>query len=342
MVPGAALARQLIGLGARVIKIEDPSGGDPMRHMPPLVGGIGAGFAAYYAGAESLTLNLKDPEGARHLLSMVERADVLVESFRPGTMAAWDLAIEDLLERNSRLIVCSLPGFASQGPQAAQVGHDMNFTAATGLLDALGRAPGGVLPRVQIADVTCGLLACSAVLAALYSRERTGRGQHVEQTLLSGAGAFMTWLYADRRAGSAGVPDSMLSGRCPAYAVYACADGLELAVGAIEPKFWKRFLDIAGLPELAPVGLDTGEAGRQALATLAGRLASQPRAYWLERIAGTDLPVTPVHSADDALAHLEFSPELAVGSWSPCAEARAPELGQDTRRILDELSAPPG
>src|SRR5690606_29496324 len=187
MLPGAVLARNLIDLGARLIKIEDPRGGDPMRHTPPLVGGIGVGFCVYYRGAESLRLDLRTPEGLARLRRLLARADVLLESFRPGTLAGWGLSFDEIEREFPRLVSCSLPAYADDDRRVA---HDLNLTGLTGLL---GQLPGSRLsygggediPRVLMADVITGLLATSSVLAALLGRASTGIGVRIQQPLLS-------------------------------------------------------------------------------------------------------------------------------------------------------------
>ena len=391
MVPGGVLARILIGLGARWIKVEDPAGGDPLRSLEPRVEGTGAGFAAYFGGAESVALDLRTPGGVERVRQLARHADVLVESFRPGVLEAWGLAPDAMLEDNRRLILCSLPGFArlesSERSQAGDlvqaaggrthdsrahrtVGHDLDFTAISGLLGALGALPqpgtgesreGAWLPAVQLADVTAGIMASSAILAALLERSRTGRGRRVEQPLLSGAMAFMTWLFADAearpvaagepspgpgatlRGEPSGTPTGLLAGRCPAYNVYRCADGLQLAVAAVEPKFWQRFVTLVGLLELAPLGLELGAAGIRARRILADRLAQAPRAHWLALAAGQDLPVSAVNSVEGALADPAIDPAscLAIGPWQRPPQSRCPALGADTERILAEFSASP-
>ncbi len=154
MLPGAVTARLLLDLGARVVKIEEPGAGDPLRAAPPLVGGVGAGFCALYRGAESVALDLRDPADAAAVRKLARSADVLLESFRPGTLERWDLGPRRLLERNPALVVCALSAFGAEPSLATRVGHDLNFLALSGLLDLLGsEAP----PPVQIADVVTGL-----------------------------------------------------------------------------------------------------------------------------------------------------------------------------------------
>lgn len=349
MLPGAVLVRNLVDLGARVIKIEDPHAGDPMRITPPLVRGTGVGFLAFFRGVESVTLDLKTPAGAATLRKMARHADVLVESFRPGTLDRWDLGYERLAAQNPGLVVVSLSSFGSEGPDAGRIGHDLNFTAVTGFLSEL---PPGDLPRVQVADVSAGLLAVSSTLAALLLKHRSGRGLHVEQPLVAGPLPFLTWSFAEVGAGGGGVLDGILAGRCPAYRTYGCADGARVALGAIEPKFWEALCEMAGIPEHASDGLDTGEAGADAAAHLAGAFASRSRADWMELARALGIPLTPVNdlatARDELAARMERTSLPGGGVMAtPAAflglpglkrpHAPAPALGADTGRVLHEL-----
>lgn len=295
MLPGAVLARQLLDLGARVLKVEEPESGDPLRHVPPLAGGVGAAWASLLRGAESLALDLREPADAAVVRRLARRADVVVESFRPGTLAAWGLGEERLRASNPGLVWCSLSAFGPASP--GRIGHDLNFTALTGALEELG---GGV-PGLQLADVGAALLAMTAVLAALLERRRSGRGARLDQPLVSGPLPFVAWAWADAGAGGGGVGDVLLGGRVPAYRTYQCADGRLLAVGALEPKLWLELVAMLELPEVAGAGLESGGEGLRAAAAVAGRFATRPRAEWLEEAAARGLPVTAVHRPAEAL-----------------------------------------
>ncbi len=352
MLPGAVLARQLIDLGARLVKVEDPDGGDPMRQLPPLAGGIGAGFASLLRGAESIALDLTAPADASLLRRLVLRADVVVDSFRPGTLEGWGLDRDELTAAAPRLVWCSLPSYGREPEVSSRVAHDLNLTALTGLLSAAGIA--GV-PAVQVADVGTGLLAASAILAALLQRERSGRGAVLDQPLITGPLPFVTWGIADAAAGPDSVLDTVLAGRTPAYRRYRCGDGLEVAVGCIEPKFWTALVRRMGLPDLAGDGLDAGEAGRRATVDMARVFATRPRQEWLDLAAADGLPLSPVHdlataTADPVLAGagvLESTPTpdggtlTGIGPLHPSLgrtpRRPAPLLGQDTARLLAEL-----
>jgi len=345
MLPGAVLARQLLELGARLIKIEDPGGGDPLRGAPPLVDGIGAGFEEFYRGAESLSLDLREPRDAVRLRKLVRGADVLVESFRPGSMESWGIGPDRLVASNPSLVLCMLSGFGTRGPSAERVGHDINFLAVTGLLDLLS---GENLPRVQIADVNAGLLACSAILAALLTRARSGRGTVIDQPLTSGALPLLAWPLADADAGGGGLtdPDSLLTGGCAAYGIYTCRDSLKLAVGAVEPKFWvelMRMLDLAGLDDH---GLDTGDDGREAARKVQDRFATCARRHWLDEAARRRLPVTAVHPLKQAACEAALTESGLVvqgrcGAFMPSVGHRpgspVPRPGEQNSALIKEF-----
>lgn len=346
MLPGAVLARMLIDLGARVIKIEEPNIGDPMRLAPPLADGTGAGFRAFYRGAESVVLDLKKSEGAEVLRGLASRADVLVESFRPGTMARWGLSAEALQTMNPALTICSLSGFGADGG----VGHDLNLQAFSGLLAAL---PGEGIPGIQIADVTTGILAGSSILAALLLRVRTGRGSRLDQPLASAPLPFLTWAWANASQGGSGVLEHVLAGESPSYQVYRCADGERIALGAIEPKFWQTLVELLEVPELASSGMKTGARGKEAIDILAKRFARHPRAHWLALATQRDLPLSAVNDLASArqeayyqartertpLAdgeHLEV-PGPYLEGWPRQLLSPAPVLGAHTEAVLGEF-----
>jgi crotonobetainyl-CoA:carnitine CoA-transferase CaiB-like acyl-CoA transferase len=348
MLPGAVLARMLLDLGARVIKIEDPRTGDLMRYTPPLVDGVGVGFCVYMRGAESVALDLRSEAGAAALRALAATADVLVESFRPGTLDRWGIGLDSLRAANPRLVTASLPGFA----HGDAVGHDLNFVALSGLLD---RLQGETIPAVQLADCTAGSLASSAILAALLRRERAGVGGHVTQPLAQGPLQFMTWAWAEHSVGGEPMSQRLLGGSIPSYRTYTCADGLDLAVGCLEPKFWITLCQALELPELAAVGLDSSDAGAAAAAKTAARFAEQPRAAWLAKLAPLNLPVSAVHDVASATAEpiydasglVEATPTPSGGSFRApgptlpslgrTPKTPAPALGQHTREILAEV-----
>lgn len=354
MLPGAVLARMLLDLGARLIKIEDPATGDPLRHAPPDAGGSSAGFAVFLRGAESVCLDLGRPEGAARLRALARHADVLIESFRPGTMARWGLGSDRLRALNPGLVVCSLSGFGQRGETARWVGHDLNVTAASGLLALLPLARG--IPRIQLADVPTGVLACSAVLAALLRRARTGAGAIIDQPLATGPLSLLTWVLADQAAGGGGLNDRVLAGDCPCYRTYECQDGVTIAVGALEPKFWVALCELLERPDLAGLGLDTGDAGARAAAEVATAIGARPSGAWVALGLERGLPITVVARPEATLAPGGFLEATGLGEATPLADGRsiatagpflpslgrtperpAPRLGEHTDAVLAEF-----
>ncbi len=340
MLPSAVLARQLLDLGARLIKVEDPNGGDPMRQVQPLVGGMGAAFAALYPGAESVALDLRGAAGARRLRALVEGADVLVETFRPGTMEKWGLGSEVLCKINPRLIYCSMSSWGKGATGSKKIGHDLNFVAATGALDLINTTE---VPALQMADVGASLLASSAILAALFRRERTGQGAVIDQPLVSGTVPMLAWAWADRAAGG-GVLGTLLAGRWACYRRYHCGDGLEITVSAIEPKFWIGFLSLLDLEELALAGMDAGEEGMAAVGRIGKALSARPRAEWLVQFKAAGLPVSPVLDLDQARedgrlheAGLAGEVKTADGGTLPALGPFIPSLGRTPDRAAPGL-----
>jgi len=348
LLPGGVLARQLIDLGARLIKIEESGTGDPMRMVPPLVGGVGIGFATLLRGAESVCFDLTSDEDQERLRRLAAKADVLVESFRPGTMAGWGLGYDEIAANNPRLVWCSLSSFGRAEAVRHRLAHDLNLIALTGALSAMGPEQ----PRLQLADVGAGMLAVSSILAALLRRERTGRGGRVDQPLVTGSLPFMTWRWAEAAAGREQVVDLLLGGACPCYRTYGCAGGELMAVSALEPKFWLGFVALLGLDDLAGSGFAMGEEAEAVAGRIHDVVARHPREHWLALAEENGLPLSALHTADEAGRDRVFADAglvealpipggdsiEGVGPWMPAVgrtpDRPAPTLGEDTDAVL--------
>lgn len=361
MLPGAVLVRSLIDLGARVIKVEDPEGGDPMRSTPPIIDGLGVGFHTFFHGVESVTFDLRDPASQETVLKLSRHADVFVESFRPGTLEGWNLGLEKLRAVNPGLITVSLSSYGPSEPWARHVGHDLNFTAGAGLLGQLGSEgvpPGGV-PPIQFADVAAGLLSVSSILGALLVRQKSGRGLHIDQPLAASVLPFVAWNLAEASAKGSPFMARVLAGESPCYRRYRCAEGTEIALGALEPKFWSRFVDLLGLPELAGDGLLVGEAGKPAFLRVEEKLSKEPASHWVALGEREGLPIASVRSLEEVLTTPYFREtgrlrEVPTGGAarleapacfvSPFrrAPARAPALGENQASVLSEFGLTEG
>jgi len=355
MLPGAVLARHLIDLGARLIKVEEPGTGDPMRMVPPQIEGIGVGFATFFRGAESVVLDLREAEDAKRVLRLATHADVLVESFRPGTLEKWGLGWDDLHAKNRRLVWCSLSSFGSNPEVRDLVAHDLNLSAMAGILDLVG----GRVPRLQLADITSGLLAGSAILAGLLARERDGAGRRLEQPLAAGPLPFLSWSWAEQAVGGGGALDTLLGGVCPCYRIYHCGDGKSLSLAALEPKFWSAFVELIGAKELETSAFALAEDGARTVAAVERALAALPRDRWLQFAEERGLPMGPVRGYDEAAADpifasaglIEQTPmpdgttAAGVGPWNPTLgqtpERPAPKVGEHTETVLSEFGVLP-
>jgi crotonobetainyl-CoA:carnitine CoA-transferase CaiB-like acyl-CoA transferase len=354
MLPGAILARLLLDLGARVIKVEEPGSGDPLRTVPPHVDGIGAAFSTLLQGAQSVCLDLRTPPDVDHAAALARHADVLVESFRPGVLDGWNLGWDRLHSINPDLVLCSLPSFGNAPAVRDLVAHDLNLQGMTGVLHLLGSE--STVPAVQVADVGTGLLAATAILGALVARGRGGGGRHVVQPLASGVMPFVAWPWAEHAAGMPGMMTALLGGASPCYRVYRCGDGKPVAVAAVEPKFWIELLAVLGLPELADRAHANAPDSEAAAALVETAFGERPRREWLEIAARRGLPLSAVNDLEAArhdpvlveAGLVQSTPtesgemESTAGPFVPAGgrkeHAPAPRLGEHTEAILDELA----
>jgi alpha-methylacyl-CoA racemase len=351
LLPGPFATMILAGLGAEIIKVEDLDGGDYLRWMPPLDAGTSVMFTALNRGKRSLRLDLKSARGRDLFLDLATRADVILESFRPGVMDRLGLSTASLHQRNPRLVVCSISGFGQDGPDRLRAGHDLNYLARAGVLAITGTAEGEpVIPGVQMADMGGGGLgAVVAILAALRRAERTGAGSHCDVSMLDGMLSWMSPHLAAVRAGSAAVASGMmLNGAHPCYRVYRCADGW-MTVAALEPKFWSRLCDLLGVDDLRDAAFASGDAGRRATDRLESLFATRTRAQWRELLGDEDVCCEPVLSVtevlDDAQVRHRAQNAGRSSAWFPVrvgAQAHAPlgpapAYGADSRALLAEL-----
>ena len=290
LAPGPYCTMLLADMGAEVIAVGGGRAGLPV--------------GSFARGKRFIALDLKAAAGRDALQRLADTSDVLVESFRPGVAARLGAGYDELAARNPRLVYCSLTGYGQQGPLAQAAGHDLNYLALTGVLGSMG--PVGQPPTVPlnlIADFAGGsLFATLGILAALYERQRDGRGRCIDAAMIDGCLSLMAmhspvWGSAAMPAAGAG----WLSGAAPYYRCYACADGRHVSVGALEPQFfaalWAEFDD--GAP---PDQLDCAQ-WPLIEQTLARGFGSQPRDAWVARFAGRDACVLPVLTPQEAWQH---------------------------------------
>jgi crotonobetainyl-CoA:carnitine CoA-transferase CaiB-like acyl-CoA transferase len=274
LLPGPFASRELLRLGARVVKIEPPDG-DPLSAAAPVW------YEALNAGKEIVAWDAAREPPPDALL----HADVVVEGFRPGVFDRLGVPLAETA------VLCSITGFGTDGPRATQAGHDLNYLGYAGVLADTAPA----VPPIQIADLASGAQAAViAILAALLERSRTGRGGHIVISMTDGAHAF-----AAHRLGGEPVP-RLLTGGVACYRIYATSDDRYLTVAALEPKFWQRLCELLERPEL----LD--RAFEPELPELAALFRSRTLADWLGLLEHEETCVGPVLSlgeAEQTLAH---------------------------------------
>jgi len=286
----------LADLGADVIVVDRPT--QQTTSVPP-------GRDPRRRSQRSVVLDLKDDDGRAALLGLLDTADVLIEGMRPGAAERLGIGPDECLARNPRLVYARMTGWGQDGPLAQAAGHDVNYVALSGALDAMGdpdRPP--PVPLNLLGDYAGGgLYLAFGVLADLFARERSGRGQVVDAAIADGvAGLTATTMgmLATGRWGPRGT--NAFDGSRPWYRTYATRDGRAVAVGAIEPQFFAILLRTLNL-DPADWRRDDEESCRALTGTLATIFASQDQAHWAAIFSGTDACVTPVLTFPEALEH---------------------------------------
>src|SRR5919106_3551119 len=343
LLPGAYCTLLLADLGADVVKVEAPERGDPLRDASPLVDGEGAAHLALDRRKRSVTLDLKAPEGPEVLLRLAERAHAVIESFRPGVLDRLGVGYGSLSPRNPRLVYCALTGYGQDGPYRDRAGHDVNYVALAGLLDATGPPDGPpVIPAAQMADLAGGMGGAIGTLACLLEANRTGRGRFVDLAMLDAAASWAALPWSSYLA--TGTPPSrgqwFLTGGLACYRVYRAGDGGYLAVGALEPKFWRVLCEALGVPELAESQLDPDRQEDMA-ARLAEIFLTRSRREWVASLEGLEACVAPVSDIGEAARdpHLIHRGMVAEAGGRPVGPGPLVKVSGQTRGPLDPAPA---
>jgi CoA:oxalate CoA-transferase len=349
-------------LGARVIKVERPDGGDDARAYGPFINGHSAYFASINRGKQSIALDLKAPADRAVFEALLERADVLVDNYRPGVMARLGYGWDGLHARFPRLIHAATSGFGQTGPDAQKAAYDMVVQAMGGIMSVTGW-PGGPPVRVgtSVGDIVAGLFTVIGILAAVHDRAESGKGQFVDVAMLDGQIAILENAIA--RYAATGVSPGPLGARHPSitpFAAYQCADA-PIVIAAGNDQLFAALCRALGLP-----GDDPRFAGNEARTENADALANvlehvlqtRPVAHWLPLLEAAGVPCGPLNNIGQALANRQVqarnmvvqtalpdgTPLIAAGNpvklsghSDPATRAPAPALDGDRARILDEL-----
>lgn len=298
--PGPLAAMMLADLGADVIRIGRLTAGTAGIARP-------REFDFGTRGRVTIPVDLKSADGIALVLDLVENADGLIEGFRPGVMERLGLGPDECLKRNPKLSYGRLTGWGQTGPLANAAGHDMNYLALTGVLDRLGREGQRPTPPVNLLGDYAGgsMLMAFGLLAAIISARSTGQGQVVDAAMVDGVSLLAVPLMGLIGAGihDGGRGENLLDTGAPHYDVYACADGKWLSVAPIESKFRLLLLEGLGLDAQSFPDVSYKRNWPEARRLIGDRIASKPRAHWVEVFGTSDACVTPVLSFDEAIAH---------------------------------------
>ncbi|MBI4411354.1 MAG: CoA transferase [Deltaproteobacteria bacterium] len=288
LIPGPFCSLILSDLGARVIKVEDTRRPDYLREILPL-------FDALNRQKKIITVDFKSKEGGDTLKSLVKKADVLIESFRPGVLAKMGLSPAGLLKINRKLVVASITGFGQKGPNRNRAGHDLNYLSMAGLLNA-------EMPPVQYADlVGGGLFAALSIVSALVRRGKQGKGGLID---ISMTDSMIFLNLAGLMMAQSGVKENILSGILARYRIYETSDQKRVVLAALEDKFWNPFCDFIGKPEWKTQGYPDAAPGVHE--QLAAIFKSGTRDEWTALGERNDFCLTPVLSPGEVLESAQF------------------------------------
>jgi alpha-methylacyl-CoA racemase len=347
-VPFAAMV--LADMGARVTRID---------RIPTSAADKGAMGDVVNRGRVSIAIDLKNPKGIAALLRLIDDADVLLEGFRPGVMEKLGLGPEVCLARNTRLVYGRMTGWGQTGPLARVAGHDINYLALSGALHAMGQSDRPPSPPLNLVGDYGGggMVLLVGVLAALQARERSGQGQVIDAAMTDGAAMLMAPIYSLFAQGTwHDTRDAnFLDGGAHYYSVYECADGRFIAIGAIEPQFYRLLLDKCGivLPEFERQNdARAWPALREQLASL---FKTRSRAEWCELMEGSDVCFAPVLSLAEAPEHphnrarqtfvemngtMQPAPAPRLSGTPSRPSADIPDVGEHSIAILAGLGIP--
>src|SRR6266571_1911676 len=367
IMAGPFCSMLLADLGAEVIKIENPRGGDDSRRMaPPYYNGESAAFVAVNRNKFGIALDIRTPQGSELLWRLIETADALVENFRPGTMERLGFGYEQVHVKQPRLIYCSISGFGHTGLYAGRGGFDLVAQAMSGMLSITGSPQEPAKVGVPISDLNAGLFASHAILAALLARMRTGEGQYIDTSLFEAAMAYTIW--ESNEYWATGTPPQRLGTAlrlAAPYQVFTTTNGW-IAIGAANQRNWERLVQALDRSDLLHNPLFATNSDRMAhlralVETLTETLKTRSTEEWLPLLEQSAVPCGPVLALDQVYQHpqvearnmdIEIEHPIAgrvhaigfpvkYSATPPQIYRPAPILGQHTFQVLESLGISP-
>jgi formyl-CoA transferase len=340
MITAPYAAMLLSELGAKVIKVENPDGGDPFRATGG--GRYGPNFVAYNHGKRSISLDLKAEDGKQAFRKLLERSDVLVENYRTGVMDKLGFSVETIRAINPRIVHCSITGFGASGPYRNRPAHDAVASALSGVYGLAIDPSDPRLVGVTISDNVTGMYAVNGIVGALYQRERTGQGRRIEVNMLEASIGFTpdAFAYLTQANVEYGPTSRIASSQCFAF---TCADDKPLAIHlSVQTKFWEALLKIVESPAIANDPRFKERPGRvsryhELRAALAPIFATRARDEWLTLLSQNDVPCAPINSVRDVMSdpqveHLQTFGEANHPTEGRIVSIRSPILVDGKRR----------
>ena len=332
--PAPFCAMLLSDMGADVVRIDREGGSNPLDLKIDVLN----------RGRRSVALNLKTPEGIATAFALIARADAVIEGYRPGVMERLGLGPEECLAKNPCLVYGRMTGWGQAGPLAHAAGHDINYIALTGVLDAIGTDESVTPPLNLIGDFGGGALYLAfGVVCALLEARASGKGQVVDAAMVDGAAHLMTMMYGLAQQGkwTDKRQDNLLDGGAHFYGAFECADGKWIAIGSIEPQFYRLLLDTLGIdPDTEDVS-QSKENWQRMREQLRQIFLREPQSYWCALMEGTDICFAPVLSMTDAPEHPHNKHRgVFVEDFGITQPAPAPRFSRTPGRIRREPPQP--
>mgnify|MGYP001558029431 CR=1 FL=1 len=343
LLPGPMCSLFLADLRAEVIKVESLDG-DPMRYFER-VNNISPYFSALNRNKKSIALNLKKGEGKKIFRKLAKNTDVIIEGFRPGKVDALGIGYKDIKKINPKIIYCSISGYGQKGIYKDKAGHDLNYSSLSGLLDVMSANP--FVPGVQVADVGSALIAAFSIVASLFYRERSGKGNYIDLSVFNSALSLVS-IHIAHRSVSKNIK-TVLSGSKPCYNVYETKDGRYVSLGAIENKFWQSFCNSTNRKDLLSKQFDDSTASIKEMQKL---FKSKTMNEWLKLNKKYDFCCEPIKKIEDIINDVDLNNKGVImtldgikqvslpaifSTFDKLNYSRSPKLGEHTEGTLSAI-----
>jgi len=330
-----------------VLKVEDPEQGDYLRMIGPIRKNDSANFLALNRNKKSMILNLKVKEGKEIFYKLIQSYDIVLESFRPGVMERLGIGYQELKNGNPRIILCSLSGYGQDGPYRERSGHDINYIGLGGVLELTGmKNSPPIPPAVQIADTGGGgMMAAIAILAAAIHREKTGKGQFLDISMMDGVVSWLS-MHAGKYFMDGELPkrgDMHLTGRYACYQVYATKDGRYMSMGAMEQKFWKNFCEAIGRRDLIYKQYIEGEEQLRVIEEIQELFKTKTQKEWIDFFKNVDACCEPILTFEEVFHHPQVLHRQMVMEYEHPVEGKIRQVGHPIKssQFDFELRTPP-